>query len=72
LREKISDGLVSDLNALNGSTGSRTLAREGLVGLGYDLTAAEAMLAATACEGEDQQPEELIAAALRAAAAKGH
>ncbi len=43
-----------------------------LVGLGYDLAAAEAMLAATAREGEDQQPEELIAAALRAAATKGH
>ena len=46
----------------------RTLAREGLVGLGYDSAEAESMLEdAVAGAGDDAAPEELIAAALRTA-----
>jgi holliday junction DNA helicase RuvA len=63
LREKVSE---DDFAGLNGSAGdARTLAREGLVGLGYDPAEAERMLQAA---GDDSgaSPEDLIAAALRA------
>jgi Holliday junction DNA helicase RuvA len=69
LREKIADGMEADLAASNGTAESRTLARDGLVGLGYDIAEAEAMLEAVSSgEDEDPAPEELIAAALRTAA----
>ena len=46
--------------------GARVLAREGLVGLGYDPAEAESMLEeAVAAAGDDAAPEDLIAAALR-------
>jgi Holliday junction DNA helicase RuvA len=62
LREKVADG---DTATANGSADPRALAREGLVGLGYDLTQAERMLQAV--EGDvGGGPEELIAEALRA------
>jgi holliday junction DNA helicase RuvA len=64
LREKIADALEeSAVASTEGSDDPRVLAREGLVGLGYERTEAEALL--EAAEGET--PEELIAAALRRA-----
>ena len=68
LREKLADELGADLVAANGSASPRTLAREGLLGLGYDLPEAEKMLDAALDETATQEPEELIAAALRLAA----
>jgi Holliday junction DNA helicase RuvA len=69
LREKIADSMAGDPARSNGAADGRTLAREGLVGLGYGLAEAEAMLeAALADEDRDAPPEELIAAALRTAA----
>lgn len=66
LRERIPDALVTGSNG-NGAGDSRAVAREGLVGLGYDLGEAESMLEAVdAASGE--RPEDLIAAALRMAA----
>jgi holliday junction DNA helicase RuvA len=63
--------VAGDLAAANGGSqvvgGPRALAREGLVGLGYDASEAESMLDAAAREAPDGSPEELIAAALRAA-----
>jgi len=70
LREKISDDLVV-ADAGEPSPDVRVLAREGLVGLGYDLSEAEAMLEAVALEEEEREPEELIAAALRSAVKGG-
>jgi Holliday junction DNA helicase RuvA len=61
LREKVADGIAV---AANGSANPRTLAREGLVGLGYDPAEAERMLNAAGEEAGDA-PEDLIAAALR-------
>jgi holliday junction DNA helicase RuvA len=67
LREKLPDSLVAATGAGEPDDG-RALAREGLVGLGYDLAEAEAMLEAVADgESDDAPPEELIAAALRGA-----
>jgi holliday junction DNA helicase RuvA len=43
----------------------RALAREGLVGLGYDPVEAEEMIGAAAVDGEDASAEGLIQAALR-------
>jgi Holliday junction DNA helicase RuvA len=63
LREKVSDEQVAASS--NGSADPRALAREGLVGLGYDLSDAERMLQAAEVE-PGNSPEELIAAALRA------
>jgi holliday junction DNA helicase RuvA len=69
LREKIAGALDADLNGANGSADARSLAREGLVGLGYDLAEAEDMLKAVSQGGDDEPaPEELIGAALRTAA----
>jgi Holliday junction DNA helicase RuvA len=45
----------------------RSLAREGLAGLGYEISEAEAMLVALGPGAEGSSAEELIAAALRAA-----
>ena len=65
LRERLSQDLVSaDLPVE--ATDGRLLAREGLVGLGYELAEAEAMLDRVASDG-GQEPEELIAAALQTA-----
>jgi Holliday junction DNA helicase RuvA len=66
LREKIPDSLAYGLAAANGAQDGRVLAREGLVGLGYDLAEAETMLEAVSGEVDDSEPEDLIAAALRA------
>jgi Holliday junction DNA helicase RuvA len=66
LREKISDDLiVAEAGAV--SEDPRVLAREGLVGLGYDAAEAERMLDSVALSEEEREPEELIAAALRTA-----
>ena len=65
LREKVPDSLTAARSEQNGSQDARTLAREGLVGLGYDLAEAQAML--DAVPEADSEPEILIAAALRAA-----
>jgi Holliday junction DNA helicase RuvA len=72
LREKIADGLGADLpGGSDESAEGRVLAREGLVGLGYEAAEAEAMLEALPAAGDpDAAPEELIAAALRTAAGK--
>jgi holliday junction DNA helicase RuvA len=66
LREKISDDIAM-LESASGPADGRVLAREGLVGLGYDASEAEKMLDAVALEEGEQEPEELIAAALRTA-----
>jgi Holliday junction DNA helicase RuvA len=66
LREKISDDIALTESA-SGPADGRTLAREGLVGLGYDVAEAERMLDAVVLESGEQEPEELIAAALRTA-----
>ena len=66
LREKIPDGLAASANG-NPPLGNRELAREGLVGLGYELGEAETMLDRAAAS-DGAAPEELIAAALRKAA----
>jgi Holliday junction DNA helicase RuvA len=70
LREKISDNLGA-IERAAGPADSRVLAREGLVGLGYELGEAERMLEAVVLEGGEQEPEELIAAALRTAVRAG-
>jgi Holliday junction DNA helicase RuvA len=66
LREKISDEIASGAHAGDGD--GRTLARDGLIGLGYDVAEAEELLAAVPANGHGDEPEELIAAALKAAA----
>jgi holliday junction DNA helicase RuvA len=66
LREKISDDLIV-AEAGGASEDPRVLAREGLVGLGYDASEAERMLESVALSEEEREPEELIAAALRTA-----
>jgi holliday junction DNA helicase RuvA len=67
LREKIPEALAAGIAAAEGAGDGRALARDGLVGLGYDLAEAEAMLEAVSDEVEDGPPEDLIAAALRGA-----
>jgi holliday junction DNA helicase RuvA len=68
LRERIAQELASAPSAAAGEVGARGLAREGLVGLGYDPSEAEQMLdAAERAAGADAEAEELIAAALRTA-----
>jgi holliday junction DNA helicase RuvA len=66
LREKISDDLVVAESG-TASADPRLLAREGLIGLGYDVAEAERMLESVVLEEEEREPEELIAAALRTA-----
>jgi Holliday junction DNA helicase RuvA len=68
LREKIPESLVAAANDAGASDG-RALAREGLVGLGYELAEAEEMLQHIEDQLDDAAPEELIAAALRGAVA---
>lgn len=66
LREKIADDLAIAPVGENGGGDARTLARDGLVGLGYDTSEAQAMLDRVELgNGVDAPPEELIAAALR-------
>jgi Holliday junction DNA helicase RuvA len=69
LREKIPDDLAAGLPDGGGPGDGRTLARDGLVGLGYDLAEAEEMLQSVADDLEEASPEELIAAALRTSVA---
>jgi Holliday junction DNA helicase RuvA len=63
LREKVGVGLPEDAISVSRSDDPRTLAREGLLGLGFTPQEAEELLEAAAGE----QPEELIASALRMA-----
>lgn len=65
LREKIAGQLSEGVPALSGASADdpRSLARDGLIGLGYTLAEAEKLLEKAAGE----TPEELIEAALRSA-----
>jgi holliday junction DNA helicase RuvA len=66
LREKVAGALAEDVvEGIVAGEGTRSLAREGLVGLGYAPLEAERLL--DGLEGES--PEELIATALRKAGA---
>ncbi len=68
LRERIAGELAAEPSRAPSEAGARVLAREGLVGLGYDPAEAESMLEeAVADAGDDPAPEDLIAAALRTA-----
>ena len=68
LRERIAGELAAEPAGGAAEAGPRALAREGLVGLGYDPAEAEGMLdAAERAAGPDAAPEDLIAAALRTA-----
>jgi Holliday junction DNA helicase RuvA len=68
LRERIAGELAAEPAAVHAEAGPRVLAREGLIGLGYDPAEAEAMLDEALAEAaEDATPEDLIAAALRGA-----
>jgi len=63
LREKVAGEAVSDAIQVTASDDPRTLAREGLLGLGFAPVEADQLLDTAAGE----TPEDLIAAALRAA-----
>jgi Holliday junction DNA helicase RuvA len=63
LREKVAGEAVSDAIQVTASEDPRTLAREGLLGLGFAPVEADQLLDSAAGE----TPEDLIAAALRAA-----
>jgi Holliday junction DNA helicase RuvA len=64
LREKVAGALEEEVIAVAGEEGSaRTLAREGLVNLGYGPLEAEQLLDGI----EGSEPQELVAAALRKA-----
>ena len=63
LREKVAGEAVSDAIQVTASEDPRTLAREGLLGLGFAPAEADQLL--DSADGET--PEDLIAAALRAA-----
>ena len=63
LREKVAGEAVSDATQVTASEDPRTLAREGLLGLGFAPAEADQLL--DSADGET--PEDLIAAALRAA-----
>jgi holliday junction DNA helicase RuvA len=66
LREAIAGELAGESGPAAAAEDSRALAREGLVGLGYDPLEAEEMLDASVAElGSDATPEALIQAALR-------
>ena len=69
LREAIAQELEGEGRETPGAADSpRALARDGLVGLGYDAAEADGMLAAVvAAVGDDSAPEDLIQAALREA-----
>jgi len=65
LREKVAGALEEEVAVVGGEGGSaRTLARDGLVNLGYAPLEAEQLLDGV----EGAEPEELVAAALRKAA----
>jgi Holliday junction DNA helicase RuvA len=68
LREKIAEGLGDGAVEAAGPVDNLSLAREGLVGLGYDLAEAQELLDLVADDVADGEPEEMIAAALRIAA----
>ena len=65
LREKVADELAKGVPTLAGRPDDdpRSLARDGLVGLGYTVAEAEKLLESAAGE----TPEDLIGSALRAA-----
>ncbi|HEX6455498.1 MAG TPA: helix-hairpin-helix domain-containing protein, partial [Solirubrobacterales bacterium] len=66
LREKVAGALEEEVVSLDGEGGSaRTLARDGLVNLGYAPLEAEQLLDGV----EGDEPQELVAAALRKAGA---
>jgi Holliday junction DNA helicase RuvA len=65
LREKVAGVLEEEVVAVGGEDSPRALARDGLVNLGYAPLEAEQLL--DGVEGDD--PQELVAAALRKAAA---
>jgi holliday junction DNA helicase RuvA len=66
LREKVAGALEEEVVAVTGEGGSaRTLARDGLVNLGYAPLEAEQLLDGV----EGTEPQELVAAALRKAGA---
>jgi holliday junction DNA helicase RuvA len=65
LREKVAGALEEEVVAVGGEDSPRALARDGLVNLGYAPLEAEQLL--DGVDGED--PQELVAAALRKAAA---
>jgi Holliday junction DNA helicase RuvA len=68
LRERIAGELAAEPSQAPGDASARSLAREGLVGLGYEPAEVESMLdEAAAQSGDDAGPEDLIAAALRTA-----
>jgi holliday junction DNA helicase RuvA len=67
LREKIPEALVAAATEGGGPEDGHLLARDGLVGLGYELAEAEQMLQAVSEQLDDAEPEQLIAAALRGA-----
>ena len=68
LRERIAGELAAEPSRAPAEAGARMLAREGLVGLGYDPAEDESMLEeAVAGAADDAPPEDLIAAALRTA-----
>ncbi len=68
LRERFAGELAAQPAAAPSEASARILAREGLVGLGYDPAEAESMLDDAAGSADaDARPEELIAAALRTA-----
>jgi Holliday junction resolvasome RuvABC DNA-binding subunit len=68
LREQLAGELAAEPSRAPAEASARALAREGLVGLGYDPAEAEAMLAEVQAEaGAEAAPEDLIAAALRTA-----
>jgi Holliday junction DNA helicase RuvA len=61
LREKVGSALPEDAIQVRRSEDPRSLAREGLIGLGYSASDADELLDGT----EGEQPEDLIAQALR-------
>jgi Holliday junction DNA helicase RuvA len=64
LREKVAGSLEEEVDVVTGETGdARSLARDGLVNLGYALPEAEQLLDGV----EGSEPQELLAAALRKA-----
>ncbi len=65
LREKVAGALEEEVVVVGGEDSPRALARDGLVNLGYAPLEAEQLL--DGVEGEE--PQELVAAALRKAAA---
>jgi Holliday junction DNA helicase RuvA len=65
LREKVAGALEEEVIVVGGDDSPRALARDGLVNLGYAPLEAEQLL--DGLDGED--PQELVAAALRKAAA---